>query len=251
MQTLTDAQLLRYSRHIMLSGFDIAGQQRVAQSSALLVGVGGLGSPVALYLAAAGVGCLRLVDGDRVDLTNLQRQILYSSDDVGRPKVEAARERLLQINPEVEIEILAARLEGAALVREVERADVVIDATDNFATRFALNAACHAAGKPLVSGAAIRLEAQVTVFTYSGGAGPCYRCLYQDEREIAESCSQTGVLGPLVGIIGSVQAMEALKLLSGMQVSLAGRLLVLDASRMDWRSVTLRADVDCPVCGRK
>jgi adenylyltransferase/sulfurtransferase len=251
LQSLTDSQLLRYSRHIMLPGFDINGQQRVSQARVLLVGVGGLGSPVALYLTAAGVGTLKLVDGDRVDLTNLQRQVLFSSGDVGQLKVEAARARLTGLNPEVRIQVLASRLEGEALEREVAGVDVVVDATDNFATRFALNAACHAARKPMVSAAAIRMEAQVTVFTYPGGAGPCYRCLYHDEQEIAESCSETGVLGPLVGIIGSIQALEVLKLLAGMEVSLAGRLLVLDARRMEWRAVGLRADPACPVCGRK
>ncbi len=248
---LTDSQLLRYSRHIMLAGFDIAGQQRVARSRALIVGAGGLGSPVALYLGAAGIGQLHLADSDRVDVTNLQRQILYCNADVGTLKVEAARARILEVNPDVEVEIFPARLEGAALVSAVERADVVVDATDNFATRFALNAACFAARKPLVSGAAIRMEAQVTVFTYRDGAGPCYRCLYQDDREVAESCSETGVLGPLVGIIGSIEAMEALKLLAGIPESLAGRLLLLDARRMDWRSLALRADPRCPVCAPK
>jgi adenylyltransferase/sulfurtransferase len=249
MEPLDDQQLLRYSRHIMLPQFDIAGQQRVGSARALLVGVGGLGSPVALYLAAAGVGRLVLVDHDRVDMTNLQRQVLFNTDDVGQPKVEAARAHLLRLNPLVQIEAIAERLEGERLAHEVERADVVIDATDNFATRFLLNAACVRAGKPLVSAAAIRMEAQIAVYDRRDANSPCYRCLYRDETEAALTCSETGVLGPLVGVIGSMQALEALKILAGLAGGLAGRLLVFDAQQVEWRAIRLRKDPACPVCG--
>jgi adenylyltransferase/sulfurtransferase len=233
----------------MLPQFDIAGQQRVGSARALLVGVGGLGSPVALYLTAAGVGRLVLVDHDRVDMTNLQRQVLFDTDDIGKLKVEAARARLQRLNPLVRIDAIAGRLEGERLVHEVERADVVIDATDNFATRFLLNAACVRAGKPLVSAAAIRMEAQIAVYDRRDANSPCYRCLYRDEAEAALTCSETGVLGPLVGVIGSMQALEALKILAGVGGGLAGRLLVFDAQHVEWRSIRLRKDPACPVCG--
>lgn len=246
---LDDHQLLRYSRHILLPQFDVAGQQRVSAARVLVVGIGGLGSPVALYLAAAGVGQLVLADHDRVDVTNLQRQIVYTSDDVGQFKVDAARVRLQQLNPLINIATVAERLQGEPLQQQVAQADLVIDASDNFATRFALNAACVHARKPLVSGAAIRMEGQVAVFTNTGHDSPCYRCLYRDENEAAEACSQSGVLGPVVGIIGSMQALEALKILAGIGASLAGRLLLFDAQRLEWRTLTLRRDPHCPVCG--
>jgi len=246
---LDDTQLLRYSRHILLPQFDIQGQERVSRARVLIVGVGGLGSPVALYLAAAGVGHLVLADSDRVDVTNLQRQIVYSTADVGRIKVDAAAAHLRQLNPDVRITPLAARLEGEALQQQVAQADVVVDASDNFPTRFALNAACVRYAKPLVSGAAIRMEAQISVFTHDHADGPCYRCLYKDEPGPADACSQSGVLGPLVGIIGSMQALETLKMLSGIGTSLGGRLLLLDAQQLEWRTLRLRRDPGCPVCG--
>ena len=246
---LDDTQLLRYSRHILLPQFDIQGQERVSCARVLIVGVGGLGSPVAMYLAAAGVGHLVLADADRVDVTNLQRQIIYSTTDVGLVKVDAAAARLRQLNPEIRITPLAARMEGDLLQQHVAQADVVVDASDNFPTRFALNAACVQYAKPLVSGAAIRMEAQISVFTNENVDSPCYRCLYKDEPGPADACSQSGVLGPLVGIIGSMQALETLKLLSGMGTSLGGRLLLLDAQQLEWRTLRLRRDPSCPVCG--
>lgn len=250
MPLLNDDQLLRYSRHILLPQFDIQGQERVSRARVLIVGVGGLGSPVALYLAAAGVGHLVLVDHDRVDVTNLQRQIAYTSDDVGRAKVEAAAAHLQRLNPQVRITPLAERLEGETLQQQVAQADVVVDASDNFPTRFALNAACVRYAKPLVSGAAIRMEAQISVFTHDQPDRPCYRCLYKDEPGPADACSQSGVLGPLVGIIGSMQALETLKILSGIGTSLGGRLLLLDAQHLEWRTLRLRRDPDCPVCSQ-
>lgn len=250
MPALNDNQLLRYSRHILLPQFDIQGQERVSQAHVLLVGMGGLGSPVGLYLAAAGVGHLVVVDHDKVDITNLQRQIAYDSDDVGDIKVKAAAAHLQRLNPEVRITALAERLEGQALEQQVAQADVVVDATDNFPTRFALNAACVRHAKPLVSGAAIRMEAQISVFMNHQPGSPCYRCLYKDQPGPADACSQSGVLGPLVGIIGSMQALETLKILSGIGSSLGGRLLLLDAQTLEWRSLRLRRDPDCPVCGQ-
>lgn len=248
MASLNDNQLLRYSRHILLPQFDILGQERVSRARVLIVGLGGLGSPVALYLAAAGVGHLVLVDNDRVDVTNLQRQIVYTTDDVGGVKVNVAAAHLHRLNPEVHITPLAERLDGESLQQRVAEADVVVDASDNFPTRFALNAACVRHGKPLVSGAAIRMEAQITVFTRGQADSPCYRCLYKDEPGPADACSQSGVLGPLVGIIGSMQALETLKILSGIGTSLGGRLLLLDAQHLEWRTLRLRRDPDCPIC---
>ncbi|MCW8918384.1 MAG: molybdopterin-synthase adenylyltransferase MoeB [Gammaproteobacteria bacterium] len=242
---MNDEQLLRYSRQIMLPAVDVAGQQRLLDSRVLIIGAGGLGSPVAIYLAAAGVGQLTLVDFDTVDLTNLQRQILHGSHDIGRPKVESARDSLRALNPEVRVEAINARLEGAALLAEVARADVVVDASDNFATRFAVNDACVAARKPLVSGAAIRMEGQVAVFHNERPESPCYRCLYRDEQELAQTCSENGVLSPVVGIIGAIQATEVLKALLGIGETLDGRLLLLDALTMEWRSMKLRKDPAC------
>jgi len=240
-----DQQLLRYSRQIMLPGVDVAGQQKLLDSRVLIIGAGGLGSPLAMYLATAGVGQLVLVDFDAVDLSNLQRQILHGSHDLGRPKVESARDTLAVLNPEVAVTTINAKLEGEELLGEVERADVVVDASDNFATRFAVNDACVAARKPLVSGAAIRMEGQVSVFHNERPDSPCYRCLYRDEEELAQTCSENGVLAPVVGIIGTIQATEVLKVLLGIGDTLDGRLLLLDAMSMEWRSMRLRKDPAC------
>ncbi len=246
---MNDEQLLRYSRQIMLPQVDVAGQRKLLESRVLIVGMGGLGSPVAMYLAAAGVGQLILADFDTVDLSNLQRQILHGSNDIGRPKVESARETLRVLNPEVKVETIIERVEGEALAKQVSEVDLVVDATDNFTTRFMLNDACVAARKPLVSGAAIRMEGQVSVFHNEREDSPCYRCLYKDEGELAETCSENGVLAPVVGIIGAVQATEALKVLLGIGETLGGRLLLLDALTMEWRSLKLRKDMACPACG--
>lgn len=246
---MNDDQLLRYSRQIMLPQVDYAGQQRLLNASVLIIGLGGLGAPVALYLAAAGVGRLLLSDFDRVELTNLQRQVIHATADIGKRKVDSARETLLAINPDIEVVPLPHRLEGEALQQAVAGVDLVIDATDNFASRFATNRACVATHTPLVTGAAIRMEGQVTLFSNrTEGDQPCYRCLYQEEGELSESCSDNGVLAPVVGIIGTIQATEALKLLLEIGVSLEGRLLLLDAVTMEWRSLRFGRDPECPVC---
>ena len=241
---MNDEQLLRYSRQIMLPQIDVEGQAKLLSSTALLIGLGGLGSPAAMYLAAAGVGHLILVDDDVVDLSNLQRQILHGTDDIGRPKTESARDALLRLNPDVKLTLIDHRLAGDELQAQVDKANVVLDGSDNFATRFAVNDACRAAGVPLVSGAAIRMEGQVSVFL-NDGTGPCYRCLYRDEGELDTACSTNGVLAPVVGIIGSIQATEAIKVLTGIGETLHGRLLLLDALHMEWRTVRLRPDPAC------
>ncbi|RLJ16984.1 molybdopterin-synthase adenylyltransferase MoeB [bacterium endosymbiont of Escarpia laminata] len=245
---MNDEQLLRYSRQIMLPSIGIEGQQRLLDASVLLIGLGGLGAPVAMYLAAAGIGRLTLVDFDQVDLSNLQRQIIHTTDRIGTPKVESARQALAALNPEIEIECLGHQLEGDELSAQVQRADLVVDACDNFATRFAINAACHQNSTPLVSGAAIRMEGQVSVFPGKPGS-PCYRCLYPENGQVEDTCTANGVLAPVVGIIGSIQATEAIKCLTGAGSTLDGRLLILDALHMQWRSLKLKADPHCPVCG--
>ncbi|MDG4597304.1 MAG: molybdopterin-synthase adenylyltransferase MoeB [Candidatus Contendobacter sp.] len=247
---MTDDELLRYSRQILLPEFDIEGQERLRQSHALIVGLGGLGSAVAMYLAAAGVGRLTLIDFDRVDLSNLQRQIIHRTADIGRSKVESARDTLLALNPLVEIVTVPKMLDDAELLDRVQQADVVVDACDNLPTRLAINAACVRARVPLVSGAAIRLEGQLLVWR-PGEEGACYRCLYRDVEVNAETCAQTGVLAPVVGVIGSLQAVETIKVLTGLGETLDGRLLLLDAARMEWRLMKVRRWPGCPACGDK
>lgn len=249
-EELNDEQLLRYSRQIMLPQVGIEGQQRLRGSTALVVGLGGLGSPVAMYLAAAGVGHLILADDDQVDLSNLQRQILHRTEDIGQPKAQSAARALHALNPETRLTLITERLQGDGIAALVDDADVVIDGCDNFTTRFAINQACVATGTPLVSGAAIRMEGQVAVFRPGRADGPCYRCLYRDEGELDQRCSENGVMAPLVGIVGSIQAMEAVKILMGVGEDLDGRLLLLDAERMEWRTLKLRRDPECPVCGK-
>jgi adenylyltransferase/sulfurtransferase len=245
---MNDEQLLRYSRQIMLPQIDVAGQERLLAARVLIVGLGGLGSPVALYLAAAGVGQLTLADDDEVDLSNLQRQIAHHYDDLGDAKVASAARSIAAINPDTALELIEARLDGAHLVEQVARADLVVDASDNFATRYQLNDACFEAGVPLVSGAAIRMEGQISVFDPRDEASPCYRCLYPEAGEDAAlNCSENGVAAPLVGIIGSVQAMEALKMITGTGEPLVGKVLYLDASRMEWRSLKLSRRPDCSI----
>lgn len=249
---MNDEQLLRYSRHILLDPIGIEGQDRLLASRALIVGAGGLGCPAALYMAAAGVGTLVIVDDDEVDLTNLQRQVLHRQHSVGRAKVESAREALHDINPGIEVIALRTRLAGDALREQVEAADVVLDCSDNFATRHAINRACVAARTPLVSGAAIRFDGQVSVFDSRGVDAPCYHCLFPEGGDADEvRCAVMGVFAPLTGIIGSMQAAEALKLLAHTGQSLAGRLLLLDALGMEWRSITLPRDPACDVCGQR
>lgn len=245
---MNDEQLLRYSRHLMLTGFDVAGQESLLAARVLIVGLGGLGSPAAMYLAAAGVGTLVLADDDVVDLSNLQRQIAHRTASIGRSKVASARQTLLELNPGVKVETLEARLEGAALQALVASCAVVLDCTDNFRTRFALNEACWQARVPLVSGAAIRAEAQLTVFDARTTGSPCYRCLYQEGVDGDLRCAENGVLAPLVGMVGSMQALECIKLLSGFGRTLVGKLLLIDAQSMQLRTLTLQKNPACPVC---
>lgn len=240
--------MLRYSRQILLPQLDIEGQQRLLDSRVLIVGLGGLGSPVALYLAAAGVGTLVLADHDEVDLTNLQRQVIHQTADVGRPKVESAAASVRALNPEVETLQLPRALAGAELIEAVANVDLVVDCCDNFATRQAVNAACVALRRPLVSGAAIRLEGQLSVFDARRNDSPCYQCLYGSGEETALSCSEAGVIGPLVGLIGSLQALEALKLLAGFGEPMVGRLLLVDALGSRFREMRVRRDPACSCC---
>ncbi|MGJ8686893.1 MAG: molybdopterin-synthase adenylyltransferase MoeB [Spongiibacteraceae bacterium] len=246
---MNDEQLLRYSRHILLPELDVAGQQRLAQSKVLIVGLGGLGCPVAMYLAASGVGELWLADDDVVELSNLQRQIAHNTSDIGCSKVDSAAASVAALNPNVQLRKIHRRLDAAGFAAALADVDLAVDASDNFATRFALNQACFEAKKPLVSGAAIRGEGQLSVFDFRSSGSPCYRCLYS-ESDAGENlnCSDSGVLAPLVGVIGSLQALEALKCLAGIGQLLVGRLLLVDGLNMDIRQLTLTPDPQCPVC---
>ncbi|WP_028312226.1 HesA/MoeB/ThiF family protein [Derxia gummosa] len=247
---MNDDQLLRYSRHILLDEIGIEGQEKLLGATALVIGAGGLGSPAAMYLATAGVGRIVIADGDTVDLTNLQRQIAHTTARVGWAKVDSAREMLAALNPQIEVVAIAERLDAERLAREVARATVVLDCSDNFATRHAVNRACVAAGVPLVSGAAIRFEAQISVFDPRAADAPCYHCLFPEADDAEEiRCATMGVFAPLVGIVGAMQAAEALKLVAGVGRSLAGQLLLLDARSMEWTRIRLPRDPDCPVCG--
>ncbi|MHB1245249.1 MAG: HesA/MoeB/ThiF family protein [Sulfuriferula sp.] len=249
---MNDDQLLRYSRHILLREIDVPGQQRILDARVLVIGAGGLGSPVLLYLAASGVGHITVCDDDHVDISNLQRQIVHHADAIGRNKAESAAATMRAINPGITVQVLAQRLSGSILENQVAAASVVIDASDNFATRHAVNRACVAYRKPLVSGAAIGFDGQITVFDLRSPASPCYHCLYPDTGSSEEMrCAENGVFSPLVGMIGTVQAAEALKLICGVGESLNGRLLLLDALNMQWRSVRLQKDTGCIVCGRQ
>jgi adenylyltransferase/sulfurtransferase len=246
---LSDDQLLRYNRQILLRDFDIAGQECLLKATVLVVGLGGLGCPAALYLAAAGVGTLILADGDEVELGNLQRQIAHNTADIGCNKARSAAAAVAALNPEVAVEVIPSQLEAAHLPPLLARVDLVVDASDNYPVRYALNRACLARGVPLVSAAAVRSEGQVAVFDPIRG-GPCYRCLYPQEGATgALSCSENGVLAPLVGVVGSLQAMEAIKLLTGFGESLRGKLLILDLATMDIRRLALPPRAGCPDCG--
>jgi molybdopterin-synthase adenylyltransferase len=246
---MDDDQLLRYSRHILLPEIGIDGQQKLLDAHALIVGAGGLGAPVALYLAASGVGRITICDDDAVDLTNLQRQIVHFTDAIGEPKVESARRTLSRINPNVKVTTIAERVSGERLDGLVASANVVVDCTDNFATRHAINRACVKFGMPLVSGAAIRFDGQIASFDLRKPDSPCYHCLFPESGDLEEMrCAIMGVFAPLVGIIGSMQAAEALKLLMEIGRDLSGRLLLLDALAMEWRSVRLKKDSACAVC---
>ena len=246
---MNDEQLLRYSRQIMLPEFDIAGQSALLDARVLIIGLGGLGSPAALYLAAAGVGRLTLVDHDSVEISNLQRQIIHQQRSLGQAKVHSAAASIRAISPDAQVDAVAAKLDGDALADAVKNADVVLDGTDNFAARYAINAACVAMRTPLVSGAAIRMEGQVCVFDARQDDSPCYQCLYADASDVALNCAENGVAAPLVGIVGSVQAMEAMKLIAGVGEALIGYVLYLDAKRMEWQKLKLPRNKACAVCG--
>ena len=247
---MTDDQLLRYSRHILLDALGIEGQERILATHALIIGAGGLGSPAAFYLASAGIGKITLVDDDTVDFTNLQRQILHTQARVGMAKAESGKQALQAINPEINIVPLQQRLSGAALDALVATADLVLDCTDNFATRHAINRACVHHKKPLVSGAAIRFDGQISVYDLRQDDSPCYHCLFPEGEDVEEvRCAVMGVFAPLTGIVGTMQAAEALKLAAGIGESLSGRLLLLDALDMEWRTVRFKKDSGCTVCG--
>ena len=249
---MNDQQLLRYSRHILLEEVGIEGQERILASHALIVGAGGLGSPAAYYLASAGVGTITLVDNDTVDLTNLQRQILHTTDRVGLPKAVSGQMTLAQINPEAKVIALQARVDDDALQKLVAGASVVLDCTDNFTTRHAINRACVAHKVPLVSGGAIMFDGQISVYDKRHDASPCYSCLFPENEQFPEMhCATMGVFAPLVGIIGASQATEAIKLLAQVGQSLEGRLLMLDARSMTWSSIGIACNPDCPVCGHR
>lgn len=246
---MNDQQLLRYNRQIMLPQLGYEGQQKLLASHVVIIGLGGLGSPVAMYLAAAGIGQLTLVDFDNVDLSNLQRQIMHRTENIKQPKVTSAKQNLLQLNPEISIHTVNHKLNQDELHKLVATASVVVDATDNFDSRFAINHACVQHKIPLVSGAAIRFEGQVSVFDLRDANSPCYRCLYDENGTTEETCSTNGVISPMVGIIGSIQALETIKLVAGIGETLTGKLLITDGLYQEWRSMKLRKDPHCPVCG--
>jgi len=247
---MNDDQLLRYSRHILLDAIGIEGQERLLAARVLIIGAGGLGSPVALYLAAAGVGYITLADDDRVELTNLQRQIAHAMDSLGENKAVSAARRMRAMNPDVTVRTLAERLTGEPLMEAVAQADVVLDCSDNFATRQAINRACVRAKVPLVSGAAVRFDGQISVFDLRQPDAPCYACLFpENAADIEMRCAEFGVLAPLVGVIGSMQAVEAIKLITDAGTRLNGRLLLYDALHAEWRAIRIKRDPGCGVCG--
>ena len=248
---MNDDQLLRYSRQIMLPQVDIAGQEKLLSARALIIGAGGLGSPAAMYLAAAGVGHLIIVDHDVVEFSNLQRQLLHHDTDIGQNKADSAQQTLAMINPGIRVTPIAEKLHDQLLDEEVKLAGVVLDCSDNFATRFAINSACVRLRTPLISAAAIRMEGQLSVFDPGDKKSPCYNCLYKEGEEEDEACSDTGVLAPITGIIGSLQAMEALKVILSLGQTLVGRLLVFDGLSHEWRTLKLKRDPDCQVCSQR
>ncbi len=234
----------------MLPEIDAEGQQRLADARVLIIGLGGLGSSSSVYLAAAGVGHLVLVDFDEVDISNLQRQIVHATKDIGRLKVDSAAEHLLELNPEIKVTKIDHKIENEELDEQIKSSTVVLDCSDNFKTRFAINDACVKYKTPLVSGAAIRFEAQVSVFDSRHENSPCYRCLYGSEAEVEQSCTANGVISPLLGIVGSIQACEAMKIIMSLGETLEGRLLLLDVMHMEWHTAKLNKDPNCPVCSR-
>jgi adenylyltransferase/sulfurtransferase len=246
---MDDDQLLRYSRQIMLPQIDVAGQETLLASRALIIGAGGLGSPAAMYLAAAGIGHIAIADPDAVEISNLQRQLLHSGNDLGRAKAMSAQDTLNAINPDVRVTAIEARLTGEPLMAAVQQADIVLDCSDNFDTRFAVNAACVRHRTPLVSGAAVRMEGQLAVFLPGTADSPCYACLYHQGEDEDQTCSGNGVLSPVVGVIGSLQALEAIKVLLSLGENLCGRLVLFDGLTHEWRTLNLKRDAACPVCG--
>lgn len=247
---LSDTQLLRYSRQIMLPQIDIIGQQALLAASVFIVGMGGLGCPAALYLAAAGVGRLVLNDMDKVDLSNLQRQIAYRETDLGQAKADAVKQAVQQLDSSIDVIALSHQLDEAQMAHAISQVDLVLDCTDNFSTRHLINRFCVHANKPLVSAAAVGFEAQLSVFDRRNPVSPCYHCLYPDLGNENLSCAENGVIGPLVGVIGAMQALEAVKIITGIGRNLVGRLLVFDALRMEWRELGLPRDPACQVCSR-
>ncbi|TSA42127.1 MAG: molybdopterin-synthase adenylyltransferase MoeB [Methylococcaceae bacterium] len=245
---MEDSQLLRYSRQIMLPQIDIEGQQQLLNANVLIIGAGGLGSPVSMYLAAAGVGNITLYDNDVVDLSNLQRQIAHHTSDIGVDKVISSYQTLKNLNPEINISAIKQRLAGEALEKAVRLHDIVVDCSDNFSTRFAINKACVYFKTPLVSGAAIRFEGQVAVFTPGQAESPCYNCLYQYSEDEATTCAANGVIAPITGIVGSIQALEAIKLLVKKGETLTGRLLLIDGLTMEFKTIKLKKNPQCPSC---
>ena len=247
---MDDQQLLRYSRHVLLPEIDIEGQEKLLASRILVVGLGGLGSPAAMYLASAGIGRLILTDDDTVDLSNLQRQILHGTPDIGQKKTDSAASVLTALNPDLEYEWIDQRLDESGLQSVMERVDVVLDCSDNLSTRFLINRVSVRTGTALVSGAVIRFEGQIAVYDPARPDSPCYNCLYQDIGESSDSCSRNGVIAPLPGVIGSMQALEAIKYLVSPEAALTGHLLIFDAWRLEWNRLRLRRNPDCPTCGR-
>ena len=245
---MNDNQLLRYSRQIMLPQIDFEGQQKLLAAKVLIIGAGGLGSPAAMYLAAAGIGSITIYDDDVVELSNLQRQIAHHTPDIGTDKVISTRQTLNKLNPDVNVRAIKQRLGGEELDLEVIRADVVLDCSDNFSTRFAINSACVKHQTALVSGAAIRFEGQVAVFTPGKNNSPCYNCLYNSDGEELQNCATNGVIAPITGIIGSIQALEAMKLIMTIGETLTGRLLLLDGLTMEWNTMKLKKNPVCPTC---
>jgi adenylyltransferase/sulfurtransferase len=251
---MNDNQLLRYARHIMLPELDVAGQERLLDAHVLIVGLGGLGSPIALYLAASGIGRLTLIDDDRVDLSNLQRQIIHATPDVGSLKTDSAAASIAALNPDCGITTLHTRLDAEGIEQLLPQVDLVLDASDNFDTRYMINAACVAAQIPLISGAAIRWEGQIAVFDFRDPDAPCYACLYPDTDDADAAglnCAENGVAAPLVGVIGSLQALEAVKLIAGIGETLSGYLLVMDAKSQQWQRLRLTRDPDCKLCSNR
>lgn len=247
---MNDELLLRYSRQILLPQVDIWGQEKLIQAKVLIVGAGGLGCPAAMYLAAAGIGQLTIADPDRVEISNLQRQIAHTTCDLGKPKAVSTQETLYALNPNVQVEALCQRLQGETLTAQVKQADLVLDCSDNFATRFELNRACVISRTPLVSGAATRFEGQIAVFDPRRKDSPCYNCLYAEQGELPERCTEAGIIAPLTGIVGSIQALEAIKVLLGIGQTLTGYLLVVDGMTMEWSRLVLPRHPNCPTCGR-